>query len=446
MAETQYETFHKLLDQHLATINESRRQKYLITQEMYEKIVSTVQVKSGEKSQYGATFKFWCKTNFKIEEIGQRKILYCIKTSRPVATKEDLFDVLANCHKRVQHSGRDKTFEEVKRNYSWIPRRAVSFYLQTCRECHSKKASKTPQASKTIISLGYLSRLQIDLIDMTSIPDGEYIWILYAKDHFTKFSWAYALTSNRTDEVASKLVEQFCFFGTPVVLQSDHGQEFTASVIKDLAEMCPGLVVMNDCPCHPESQGCVDCGDGDFQIELGKWMEQHQEGWTKGLKFVVHGINTAIAGATGKTPFELVFGQAPRHNFHLLETLQSQGLVREEDDDSCLFSSDDQATGCSVVKSEPMSSFDLEVWTCAHTPLTVPELPTVKTEMIVPTSSFDLEVAAAHTPSTVPELPTLKTEMIASSVPETTADGYDEEMPPAKLRKIGTPKYLSTAS
>ena len=88
---------------------------------------------------------------------------------------------------------------------------------------------------KPIVSIGYLTRLQMDLIDMRSIPDGEYKWILHAKDHFTKFCWAYPLKSNEAESVAEKLLQQFYSFGTPRFLQSDYRKEFMAKVIKVLS-------------------------------------------------------------------------------------------------------------------------------------------------------------------------------------------------------------------
>ena len=67
---------------------------------------------------------------------------------------------------------------------------------------------------------------------MRSVRDGEYQWILHTKDHFTKFSWAYALCSKEAKPVAEKLLDQFYHFGVPRILQSDNGKEFTAKVIK----------------------------------------------------------------------------------------------------------------------------------------------------------------------------------------------------------------------
>ena len=153
------------------------------------------------------------------------------------------------------HSGRDKTFDEVKRNYSWINLSSVNMSLKTCPAYNTRKPIKKSKAGKPLISLGFLTHVQVDLIDMTSHPDGEFKWILHARDHFTKFSWTYALTSKKASWVAEKLTKLFCTFGPAKILQSDNGKEFVAKVKTEITNMWPGLVIIRGRPRHPQSQG-----------------------------------------------------------------------------------------------------------------------------------------------------------------------------------------------
>jgi hypothetical protein len=191
---------------------------------------------------------------------------------------------------------------------------------------------KKPPAGKPIISLGYMTRMQIDLIDMTSRPDHDYKWILHMRDHFSKFSWTHPLTSKRAAEVAEKLVQTFCLFGAPHILQSDNGKEFVAGVINELTEKWPGLVIIHGRPRHPQSQGSVERGNGDLQLKLGKWLEEHPEkGWAEGLHHITYAINTSVSATTKKSPYEVVFGQSPRTHCAELEILADQGIQHEED-------------------------------------------------------------------------------------------------------------------
>ena len=79
---------------------------------------------------------------------------------------------------------------------------------------------------KPIISSHYNSRMQIDLVDYQSLPDGEYKWILNAQDHMTKFSHLRPLKFKSASCVAWALYKIFCRCGAPVILQSDNGKVY----------------------------------------------------------------------------------------------------------------------------------------------------------------------------------------------------------------------------
>ena len=83
-----------------------------LSQEKCEKALTALQLDKGEKCEDGASFKFWCSTNFKVVNIGSKKVPHCKKSSCPVVAKEDLFDTLVRCHERVGDTGRQKTWDE----------------------------------------------------------------------------------------------------------------------------------------------------------------------------------------------------------------------------------------------------------------------------------------------------------------------------------------------
>ena len=53
--------------------------------------------------------------------------------------------------------------------------------------------------------------------------------------------------------------------------------------------------------------------------------------WNLGLLQVVYSINTTSAKSTGKSPYEVVFGQKPRCDIEMWQVLSNQGVVNEED-------------------------------------------------------------------------------------------------------------------
>ena len=73
--------------------------------------------------------------------------------------------------------------------YNNMTRSIIDIFLKYSEEYQNKRIrNKTVgQVIKPIESNKYLSRMQIDLADVQSLPDDEYKWILNAQDHFTKY-------------------------------------------------------------------------------------------------------------------------------------------------------------------------------------------------------------------------------------------------------------------
>jgi Integrase core domain len=95
-----------------------------------------------------------------------------------------------------------------------------------CDSCQVRRSIPKPLAGKPIISTGFMTRMQMDLIDMRSVTYGGFNFVFHAKDHFTKYSWLSALPSKEAKYVATELQKIFYTFGPPRILQSDNGKEF----------------------------------------------------------------------------------------------------------------------------------------------------------------------------------------------------------------------------
>src|SRR6266487_2339324 len=172
----------------------------------------------------------------------------------------------------------------------------------------------------------------MDLIDLSYDADGEFKYVCHVRDHFTRFSWARALTSKRAIEVAAYLFDLFHFIGSsPTILQSDNGKEFCAEVIKELMGMWQ-VKIINGRPRHPQSQGLVEHANGLLQQKLGKWKENTgRNDWSFGLRFVILAMNNSWCRSHKKTPYELVYGDMPRGNNTLVSELLKNGICNEEE-------------------------------------------------------------------------------------------------------------------
>ena len=111
--------------------------------------------------------------------------------------------------------------------------------------------------------------------------------------------WAYTLRSKRAQEVADKLIDKFYILEFLRYYSRTVVENLWPQVIKELAKVWKGLIIINVRPRNPKSQGC-----GDLQFKPGKWGDNN-DSWPKGLKFIVHSINTSISVTTGKTLYEI---------------------------------------------------------------------------------------------------------------------------------------------
>ncbi|KAH0810939.1 hypothetical protein GEV33_011852 [Tenebrio molitor] len=123
-----------------------------------------------------------------------------------------------------------------------------------------------------ILSNHMNSRCQIDLIDMQTEPDRDYRFILNYQDHLTKFTILKPLKTKTAEEVAYNVMDIFCIFGAPFILQSDNGREFSNKIIEAFKDLWPGLKLVHGKPRHSQSQGSVERSNQDVRDMLVAWM------------------------------------------------------------------------------------------------------------------------------------------------------------------------------
>ncbi|CAF1467466.1 unnamed protein product [Didymodactylos carnosus] len=328
--------FYEELEKYINSLSEKFQKKSVFKEKVYDDIVKCLLLPKGKSSDlYSSKFIYWVKHNFVLMKIVDIDIVCCVKSKKPICIYEAFYNVISEGHVTVSHGGRHKTVSVLNSHYSWIPRFCVEIFLKHCIPCQTRKPIKQHIVSKPIISLGVMTRPQIDLIDMrtrpdTMVPDIVYNWILNCIDHFSKFSLAFPLKNKSADEVAMKLRELFFVFGPPRLLHSDNGREFIVNVITELKKLFPDLVFVRGRPRHPRSQGCIERANGVLCDALGKWMPTNNSShWSEGLLPVMYGINTRISSVTKTTPYQVMFGQPPRLDSELLIFLRLLPLYQD---------------------------------------------------------------------------------------------------------------------
>ncbi|XP_066971895.1 KRAB-A domain-containing protein 2-like [Macrobrachium rosenbergii] len=200
--------------------------------------------------------------------------------------------------------------KEIGKKYVNVTRDAIELFKSYCYECQKKhKRPRTKGRSSSYSENEFASGAQVDLIDMQSMSQHAFKWILVYQDHLTKFVILRALTSKRAAEVAHNLLDIFLLIGAPSILQSDNGTEFTAEVITELKLFWPRLVMVHGKPRHPQSQGSVERANGDIKDMLVAWMgDNDTNDWSIGIKFVQFQKNSSFHSGIGRAPYTAMFG------------------------------------------------------------------------------------------------------------------------------------------
>ncbi|GFX97059.1 SCAN domain-containing protein 3 [Trichonephila clavipes] len=113
-------------------------------------------------------------------------------------------------------------------------------------------------------ALDFIHRSQVDLVDLQSTPDRNYIWLLHYQDR----AYLRPLTSKRATEVALELLKIFLEVDCPRILQRDNGREFTAAVIQELKSLWSTCRLINGRPRHPVIQGSIERSNQDIEAML----------------------------------------------------------------------------------------------------------------------------------------------------------------------------------
>ena len=187
-------------------------------------------------------------------------------TLKRYLANDELFDAIHTAHLSAGHGARDITHNKTNKSFANVTKEIIQLYVNLCESCNMKKSKiRKSLVIKPILSSQMNSRCQVDLIDLQSQPDQDFKFILNYQDHLTKFCVLRPLYTKTAQEVAQEVVEIFCLFGNPHILQSDNGREFSNKIVKKVTELWPACKLVHGKPRHSQSQGSVERANRDVE-------------------------------------------------------------------------------------------------------------------------------------------------------------------------------------
>ncbi|KAG8947650.1 hypothetical protein FRC04_010584 [Tulasnella sp. 424] len=139
--------FENILYTYQSNLSARKRNKALISRRAYAEIQKTlVEIRDARCRRGTAQYRFWVKKMFGLIDFYGHDVVG--HQGKPVAIREDIYDILVHCHDQCDHGGRDRTVEVVKDFYRWIPKVIIGEFVKHCPGCNLKRATVKSEASK----------------------------------------------------------------------------------------------------------------------------------------------------------------------------------------------------------------------------------------------------------------------------------------------------------
>jgi transposase InsO family protein len=159
--------------------------------------------------------------------------------------------------------------------------------------------------------------LQIDIFDVWGIDfmgpfknSFGFEYILVMVDYVSKWVEAIPCRKASTEESIT-MIENVIFprFGTPRILISDGGTQFTGKNLKKCLSKL-GIEHMVSTAYHPQTNGQAETSNRQLKSILNKTIEKGGKDWSKKLDGALWAYQTAFKTPIGMTPYQFVYGKA----------------------------------------------------------------------------------------------------------------------------------------
>ncbi|KAF8751559.1 hypothetical protein RHS01_08346 [Rhizoctonia solani] len=189
-------------------------------------------------------------------------------------------------------------------------------WVECCPTCQANRRAHAPVIALKPLEVPPFPFHTISYDFITGFPKSNgHDAILVVIDSFSKFGH-FIPTSKKV--TAKGLADLFIthvwkLHGLPVKTISDRGTTFTGKFLRALYQRL-GVKPAFSLAYHPESDGQTERVNQFIEFYLRSYVAANHSDWAAWLPLAEYAYNNAKHGATGKSPFELVYGQNPVMN------------------------------------------------------------------------------------------------------------------------------------
>ncbi|GAA5971422.1 hypothetical protein JCM8115_000208 [Rhodotorula mucilaginosa] len=133
------------LDAYVHSLHPIKRNKALMPRELYSLIIDILR-KPQDTTVGDPQLRFWVRQRFQLMN-GPDDRCCALHEGKRVVLRDEIYDVVARAHTEAQHGGRDKTYNVLKRDWSYVPKETVATFIRLCSVCNGKRTKEKKQAA-----------------------------------------------------------------------------------------------------------------------------------------------------------------------------------------------------------------------------------------------------------------------------------------------------------
>ncbi|CAL9019486.1 unnamed protein product [Prunus brigantina] len=211
-----------------------------------------------------------------------------------------------------EHQGMKRLYRQLLSvGYYWPTMKNDAYnFVKRCHTCqvHANLSHKPPTLLQDMRTPWLFHTWGLDLIGTIHPPSDGYIWILTATEYFTKWIEAIPLRKATGAAIANFIREYIvCRFGISYKIATDNGTQFVNKQVSSTL-IGYGIKHRRSTPYYPQGNGQAEATNKTLLRILSKMVYEYEGGWSVHLPDALWAYRTSPRGATGFSPYSLVYG------------------------------------------------------------------------------------------------------------------------------------------
>ena len=255
--------------------------------------------------EFGRLCRLWWPQN-KDQQDRTRKQLVV-----PAAMQDDIME---SYHDGIigGHIGFQRTFDTIRNKFWWQTMyNDIRSWILSCPQCQAGKRNHRKYGLMQPIPYpeAPFVRIGMDIITNLPITPRGNVCVLTICDYYTKWPEAFPMIDKKSTRVAKIIVEEIiCRFGTPKIILSDQGKQFTGKVMKHI-ENYLGIEGKSTTAYHPQTDGLVEKYNGTLMETIRAYVSDNQVDWDEFIPYALAAYRGTKHSTTGESPYFLLYGR-----------------------------------------------------------------------------------------------------------------------------------------